>query len=81
VFWLLFSKALDFVRFREPLKMCFFYKKHFQHIIVISTKEKSSPETRQRLDFDCGATCEDFSFVEMTNFAIIFKLGHKKTSG
>jgi hypothetical protein len=33
---------------------------------VISTKEKSLQETLQRLDFDGGATCEDFSFVEMT---------------
>lgn len=29
---------------------------------VISTKEKSSQETRQRLVFRCGATCGDFSF-------------------
>ena len=33
---------------------------------VISTKEKSSQETRQRSAFRNGAACEDFSFVEMT---------------
>ncbi|MDY0988386.1 hypothetical protein SOM12_13240 [Flavobacterium sp. CFBP9031] len=35
-------------------------------IFVISTKEKSSRETRQRMDYYCGATYGDFSFVEMT---------------
>jgi hypothetical protein len=35
-------------------------------LLVISTKEKSPQETLQRLVFRCGATYEDFSFVEMT---------------
>jgi hypothetical protein len=39
-------------------------------IFVISTEEKSSRETRQRLDFRDGVTCEDFSSVEMTNCTI-----------
>ncbi|KOP37978.1 hypothetical protein DBB36_04560 [Flavobacterium sp. WLB] len=44
------------------------------HNIVISTKEKSPQETLQRLaNYLCGATCEDFSFVEMTNFEYLTK--------
>jgi hypothetical protein len=42
----------------------------FCALFVISTKEKSSREGRQRLDFRCRVTCEDFSFVEMTNYAL-----------
>ncbi|BDU23718.1 hypothetical protein FLGSB24_04620 [Flavobacterium sp. GSB-24] len=61
--------------------MFFFLHKPVQRIIVISTKEKSSEVARQRLDFRCGVTYEDFSFVEMTNFTIILKFEHKKTSG
>jgi len=37
---------------------------------VISTKEKSPQEALQRLDIRYGVTCEDFSFVEMTNIAV-----------
>ena len=36
--------------------------------LVSSTKEKSPQEARQRLAYWSGVTCEDFSFVEMTNY-------------
>ena len=45
----------------------FFQISLFTTFFVISTKEKSSQETLQRLGFRCGATRGDFSFVEMTN--------------
>ena len=46
------------------LEMMIIYNYSVQ--FVISTKEKSSQETRQRSAFRNGAACEDFSFVEMT---------------
>ncbi len=37
----------------------------FKHNLVISTKEKSHQEARQRLDSDYGVTYGDFSSVEL----------------
>ena len=47
------------------------YIKVTLRIFVISTKEKSSREALQRLDFRYGVTCGDFSFVEMTMIVVI----------
>ena len=44
----------------------FFMRNIITDNLVISTKEKSLREARQRLDSRCGVTCEDFSSVEMT---------------
>jgi hypothetical protein len=52
----------------------------FYSFYVISTKEKSSQVTRQRLDSRCGVTCEDFSFVEMTNSTYYYFVCYIKTS-
>jgi len=37
---------------------------------VIPRNEESPLVARQRLEFRCGVTCEDFSFVEMTRCVI-----------
>ena len=62
------------IRYREDAdeKRIYFFL-----FIVISTKEKSPREALQRLDFRCGVTCEDFSFVEMTKIVVILDKNKK----
>ena len=53
-----------FEKKQENVRILFFFN---SANFVISRNEKSSREARQRLDSHCGVTCEDFSFLEMTN--------------
>ena len=52
------------------LLFIFFLNLDLFAFFVISTKEKSPREARQRLAYWTGVTCGDFSFVEMTRLCV-----------